>query len=101
MFYGHCVNSSEQFMGHRGLEIQEGDLGPLLAPDVVEELQQTYLSTLRKNIAEWMSNSLSTDKKVPTLIDLIRYKFGLLHNRNDDITISNGDITISSYYCSK
>lgn len=51
-------------MGHRGLEIEEGDLGPLLSADDVEALQNRYIDTLRNNVTEWMSNSMSTDKKV-------------------------------------
>lgn len=51
-------------MGHRGLQIQEGDLGPLLSIDVIESLQDRYINTLRNNITEWMSNSMTTDKKV-------------------------------------
>lgn len=51
-------------MGHPGLQIPEGDLTPLLSADRLDELQQTYLNNLRKNISEYMSNSMSTDKKV-------------------------------------
>lgn len=58
------IDSGEEFMGHRGLQIEEGDLGPLLAADEVESLQNRYIETLRNNITEWMSNSMSTDKKV-------------------------------------
>ncbi|KAF6025693.1 EXOC3 [Bugula neritina] len=54
---------SEELMGHRGLQIQEGDLGPLLSIDVIESLQDRYINTLRNNITEWMSNSMTTDKK--------------------------------------
>lgn len=53
-------------MGHRGLQIAEGDLGPLLSVDAIEELQGRYIQTLRNNITEWMSKSMSTDQKVPS-----------------------------------
>lgn len=55
-------------MGHRGLQIPEGDLGPLISEDRLDELQQIYLNNLRKNISEYMSNSMSTDKKVYSYI---------------------------------
>ena len=62
VFVIYC--SSEELMGHPGLQIPEGDLTPLLSADRLDELQQTYLNNLRKNISEYMSNSMSTDKKV-------------------------------------
>ena len=58
-------------MGHRGLQIKEGDLGPLLSVDDVEALQSRYISTLRNNITEWMSNSMSTDQRVNLSLQLL------------------------------
>ncbi|XP_067934820.1 exocyst complex component 3-like [Watersipora subatra] len=54
---------SDEFMGHRGLQIQKGYLGDLLSVDDIESLQSRYLQTLRSNVTEYMSNSMTTDKK--------------------------------------
>lgn len=51
-------------MGRQSLGVAEGEFGPLLATDIVDELQGQYLSKLRKNVAEWMSNSATTDTRV-------------------------------------
>ena len=55
-------------MGHRGLNINQDEIGELLSTEQVEDLQQRYITTLHSNIAEWMSNSMATDKKVPNEI---------------------------------
>jgi len=60
--------SGEEMMGHRGLNINQDEIGELLSTEQVEDLQQRYITTLHSNIAEWMSNSMATDKKVPNEI---------------------------------
>lgn len=59
------VNSyySTELMKHPELNIETDDLGPLLENNVIEDLQNQYLRTMKFNIMEWMKNSLVQDKK--------------------------------------
>ena len=87
------IDSSPEMMRHPDLKIDTSDLGPLLSPAVVTQLQTSkfwpklksvefphnrkcpvgladnlvfcrYLQLMRSNFQEWMANSLKTDKKV-------------------------------------
>ena len=59
------VNSyySTELILHPDLNIDVSDLGPLLENNVIDELQNQYLRTMKFNIMEWMKNSLVQDKK--------------------------------------
>lgn len=59
------VNSyySTELMRHPELNIDASDLGPLLENNVIDDLQNQYLRTMKFNIMEWMKNSLVQDKK--------------------------------------
>ncbi|XP_076082869.1 exocyst complex component 3-like isoform X2 [Mytilus galloprovincialis] len=54
---------SPDLMGHPDLNIDISELGPLLENNVIDELQNQYLRTMKFNIMEWMKNSLVQDKK--------------------------------------
>lgn len=48
-------------MMHPDLEIDVEFLGPLLSPKVEQELMDTYLTTTKNNVIEWMSKLAETD----------------------------------------
>ncbi|XP_058536007.1 exocyst complex component 3 isoform X2 [Ochotona princeps] len=54
-----------EMMGNPELapEVDVHTLQPLLSPDVVSELLDTYMSTLTSNIIAWLRKALETDKK--------------------------------------
>ncbi|TKC39061.1 hypothetical protein EI555_017341, partial [Monodon monoceros] len=57
--------TSAEMMGNAELapDVDVGVLEPLLSPDVVAELLDTYMSTLTSNIIAWLRKALETDKK--------------------------------------
>ncbi|XP_061045072.1 exocyst complex component 3 isoform X1 [Eubalaena glacialis] len=57
--------TSAEMMGNAELapEVDVGVLEPLLSPNVVSELLDTYMSTLTSNIIAWLRKALETDKK--------------------------------------
>ncbi|XP_034513013.1 exocyst complex component 3 isoform X2 [Ailuropoda melanoleuca] len=57
--------TSAEMMGNMELapEVDVSILEPLLSPDVVSELLDTYMSTLTSNIIAWLRKALETDKK--------------------------------------
>lgn len=57
--------ASAEMMGNAELapEVDVHALEPLLSPDVVSELLDTYMSTLTSNIIAWLRKALETDKK--------------------------------------
>ncbi|XP_039093947.1 exocyst complex component 3 isoform X1 [Hyaena hyaena] len=57
--------ASAEMMGNAELvpEVDVSTLKPLLSPDVVSELLDTYMSTLTSNIIAWLRKALETDKK--------------------------------------
>lgn len=57
--------ASAEMMGNAELapEVDAGALEPLLAPSVVSELLDTYMSTLKSNIIAWLRKALETDRK--------------------------------------
>ncbi|CAG2187998.1 EXOC3 [Mytilus edulis] len=58
---------SPDLMGHPDLNIDISELGPLLENNVIDELQNQYLRTMKFNIMEWMKNSLVQDKKIANI----------------------------------
>ncbi|CAH3195503.1 unnamed protein product [Porites evermanni] len=52
-----------ELMMHPDLEIDVEFLGPLLSPKVEQELMDSYLTTTKNNMAEWMSKLAETDVK--------------------------------------
>lgn len=48
-------------MMHPELQIDVGFLGPLLSPKVEQELLDTYLTTTKNNMMEWMARLAETD----------------------------------------
>ncbi|XP_060103776.1 exocyst complex component 3 [Heteronotia binoei] len=56
---------SEEMMGNPELapEVDVHSLQPLLSQDVVDDLLNTYMSTLTTNIIGWLRKALETDKK--------------------------------------
>ncbi|XP_033292551.1 exocyst complex component 3 isoform X1 [Orcinus orca] len=57
--------TSAEMMGNAELapDVDVGVLEPLLSPDVVAELLDTYMSTLTSNIIAWLRKALETDRK--------------------------------------
>ncbi|KAK1345250.1 hypothetical protein QTO34_013960 [Cnephaeus nilssonii] len=57
--------TSTEMMGNVELapEVDVSTLEPLLSPNVVSELLNTYMSTLTSNIIAWLRKALETDKK--------------------------------------
>ncbi|XP_044090402.1 exocyst complex component 3 isoform X3 [Neovison vison] len=57
--------TSAEMMGNAELapEVDVSILEPLLSPDVVSELLNTYMSILTSNIIAWLRKALETDKK--------------------------------------
>ncbi|ELK31232.1 Exocyst complex component 3 [Myotis davidii] len=57
--------TSTEMMGNVELapEVDVSTLEPLLSPNVVSELLDTYMSTLTSNIIAWLRKALETDKK--------------------------------------
>ncbi|XP_037385728.1 exocyst complex component 3 [Talpa occidentalis] len=57
--------TSTEMMGNVELapEVDVGTLEPLLAPNVISKLLDTYMSTLTSNIIAWLRKALETDKK--------------------------------------
>lgn len=57
--------TSAEMMGNVELapEVDVNALEPLLSPNVVSELLDTYMSTLTSNIIAWLRKALETDKK--------------------------------------
>ncbi|XP_054847999.1 exocyst complex component 3 [Eublepharis macularius] len=56
---------SEEMMGNPELtpEVDVNSLQPLLSQNVVDDLLNTYMSTLTSNIIGWLRKALETDKK--------------------------------------
>ncbi|KAK6167587.1 hypothetical protein SNE40_021578 [Patella caerulea] len=56
---------SPELMRHPELniDIKEMELGPLLEPKYITQLEQQYLQNMKQNVAEWSSNSLRSDLK--------------------------------------
>ncbi|XP_060076179.1 exocyst complex component 3-like [Ylistrum balloti] len=55
--------NSPELLKHPDLNIDIKDLGPLLEPNVIDDLQNQYLKNMRSNIMDWTKNSLVQDKK--------------------------------------
>ncbi|KAK2497409.1 hypothetical protein MC885_019286 [Smutsia gigantea] len=57
--------TSAEMMGNTELapEVDVSTLEPLLAPNVVSELLDTYMSTLTSNIIAWLRKALETDRR--------------------------------------
>lgn len=55
--------NSPELLKHPELKIDIRDLGPLLEPPVIDDLQNQYLKNMRSNIMDWTKNSLVQDKK--------------------------------------
>ncbi|XP_030059605.1 exocyst complex component 3-like protein [Microcaecilia unicolor] len=58
-----CVYRSAEMMGHPDLcpDVDITSLGPLLAPEVIEQLQRKYVSKVKANMIEWMQKALETE----------------------------------------
>ncbi|XP_051916820.1 exocyst complex component 3-like protein isoform X5 [Hippocampus zosterae] len=58
----HIYNSSEM-MGHPELlyEMQGEKLEPLISPEGLEQLQNKYVTRVRKNVSEWMQKALQVE----------------------------------------
>ncbi|XP_013418387.1 exocyst complex component 3 [Lingula anatina] len=55
---------STHLMNHPELkDLNKDNLGPLLENSVLEDLQQKYLTTMKKDIEDWMSKALQSDLK--------------------------------------
>lgn len=54
---------SPELMKHPSLNIDTKDLGPLLDNNMVDELQNQYLNTMKTNIQEWTGNTLKSEQK--------------------------------------
>lgn len=52
-----------ELMGHPGLAIEEGELGPLLSAEFVEQLEEAYLMTMRSNVKDWLAKSIDAERK--------------------------------------
>jgi len=52
-----------ELMQHSELNIGIASVGPLLRPNVINELQHQYLSNMESNYEDWMQKTLETEKQ--------------------------------------
>ncbi|XP_029464623.1 exocyst complex component 3-like protein isoform X2 [Rhinatrema bivittatum] len=58
-----CVYCSAEMMGHPDLcpDVDITSLGPLIAPEAMEQLQRKYVSKVKANVIEWMQKALEAE----------------------------------------
>nr|XP_057932339.1 exocyst complex component 3-like protein [Doryrhamphus excisus] len=58
----HVYNSPEM-MGQPDLlhELKDGDMGPLISAEGLEQLQNKYVQSVRKSVSEWMQKALQVE----------------------------------------
>ncbi|XP_019720848.1 exocyst complex component 3-like protein isoform X1 [Hippocampus comes] len=57
------IYSSSEMMGHPELlyEMQGEELEPLISPEGLEQLQNKYVTSVRKSVSEWMQKALQVE----------------------------------------
>ncbi|XP_012139936.1 exocyst complex component Sec6 isoform X2 [Megachile rotundata] len=51
-----------ELMQHPELNIDTSDIGPLLNPEIISDLQEKYLKNMCQNYEDWMKKTLETEK---------------------------------------
>lgn len=54
---------SGELMGHQDLDINLEELGPLMKPHYLAEMEKKYLQIMERNYVDWMTKTLETEKQ--------------------------------------
>ncbi|KAM0733533.1 Exocyst complex component 3 [Formica fusca] len=56
------IYTGPELMQHPELNIDTSDIGPLLSPEMINDLQEKYLRNMCQNYEDWMRKTLETEK---------------------------------------